>query len=297
MIVGVKMHADEVDIDESLVRRLVAGQFPEWVGLPIELVASSGTDNAMFRLGTDLAVRMPRMTGAAKDVAAEQKWVPLLAPHLPVAVPTPVACGEPAEGYPYQWTVCRWLPGTNPAVDDLASPEQLARDLGAFIVALRCVDPVDAPPAGRGVPLATRDKSTRAAIAASDGLIDTAAVTAVWQDAMRIPAWSGRPAWTHADLSPGNLLVRDGRLAAVIDWGIAGVGDPTVDLIVAWNLLPVSARLAFREVLAADDDTWHRGRGWALSISLIQLPYYQHTNPALAANSRHVIAEILADAG
>ncbi|WP_246257816.1 aminoglycoside phosphotransferase family protein [Amycolatopsis anabasis] len=295
MIVTVRMHADEVDIDEALVGRLVAGQFPAWADLPIEPMASSGTDNAMFRLGAELAVRLPRIPGAAKGVAAEQKWVPLLAPHLPVAMPTPVACGGPGEGYPYPWTVCRWLPGANPAVDDLASPEQLAADLAAFITALRRVDPAGAPSSSRGVPLATRDKPTRAAIAASEGLIDTAAVTAVWQDALRLPAWSGRRAWTHADLSPGNLLVHDGRLTAVIDWSIAGVGDPTVDLIVAWNLLPAFARPAFREALGADDDTWHRGRGWALSISLIQLPYYQHTNPALAANSRHVIAEILTD--
>jgi aminoglycoside phosphotransferase (APT) family kinase protein len=164
---------------------------------------------------------------------------------------------------PYPWTVCRWLPGSNPAVDDLASPERLAAELAAFITALRRVAPDGAPPSGRGVPLATRDKPTRAAIAASDGLIDTAAVTAVWEDALSIPAWSGLPAWTHADLSPGNLLVRDGRLTAVIDWSIAGIGDPTVDLIVAWNLLPASSRPAFRK--------------------------------ALAANSRHVIAEVLAD--
>jgi aminoglycoside phosphotransferase (APT) family kinase protein len=145
------------------------------------------------------------------------------------------------------------------------------------------------------VPLAGRDQPTRAAIAASDGLVDTAAVIAIWAEALRIPPWEGPPAWAHADLSPGNLLVRDGRLAAVIDWGVAGVGDPTVDLIVAWNLLPASARPAFRAALGVDDDTWYRGRGWALSISMIQLPYYQHTNPALAANSRHVIAEVLAD--
>ncbi|WP_340682620.1 aminoglycoside phosphotransferase family protein [Amycolatopsis coloradensis] len=295
MIVGVRMHADEADIDEELVRRLVAGQFPAWADLPIEAVASSGTDNAMYRLGTDLAVRLPRIPGAATDVAAEQKWVPLLAPHLPVVVPMPVACGGPALGYPYPWTVCRWLPGTNPAVDDLAAPEQLAADLASFITALRRVAPDCAPSGGRGVPLAMRDKPTRTAIAALDGLVDTAAVTAVWQDALRIPAWSDPPAWAHADLSPGNLLVRDGRLTAVIDWSIAGVGDPTVDLIVAWNLLPASARLTFREALDVDDDTWRRGRGWALSISLIQLPYYEHTNPALAANSRHVIAEVLAD--
>jgi aminoglycoside phosphotransferase (APT) family kinase protein len=297
MIVGMGMHADEADIDEELVRRLVAGQFPEWADLSIEAVASSGTDNAMYRLGTDLAVRLPRIPGAAKNVAAEQKWVPRLAPRLPVEVPVPVARGGPAPGYPYPWTVCRWLPGTNPAVDDLPAPEQLAADLAAFITALRQVDPDGAPPSARAVPVATRDKPTRTAIAALDGLVDTTAVTAVWEDALRIPAWSGPPAWAHADLSPGNLLVRAGRLTAVIDWGVAGVGDPTVDLIIGWNLLPASVRPAFREALAADDNTWRRGRAWALSISLIQLPYYQNSNPALAANSRHVIAEVLADAG
>lgn len=296
MILDVKMHADEADIDKALVSRLVAEQFPEWASLTVEPVESSGTDNAMFRLGADLAVRMPRMTEAAETIVAEQKCVPLLAPHLPVAVPTPVASGKPAVGYPYPWAVCRWLPGTNPSVDDLATPEQLAADLAAFILALRRIDPTDAPPSNRGGPLATPDEPTRASIAASDGLIDTNAATALWQDALDIPAWSGRPAWTHADLSPGNLLVRDGRLTAVIDWGLVGAGDPGVDLIVAWNLLPASALPAFREALRVDNDTWRRGRGWALSISLIQLPYYQHTNPALAANSRHVIAEILADA-
>jgi len=287
------MHADEADIDLGLVRRLVAGQFPVWADLPVAPVPSSGTDNAMFRLGDDLAVRLPRIAGAAGNVARERQWVPLLAPHLPVAVPAPVGVGEPTDEYPYPWTVCRWLPGANPTVDDV-EPE-LARDLAAFVTALRRVDPAGAPRAGRGVPLAARDEPTRAAIAASDGLVDTAAVTAVWADALRIPPWDGPPTWAHADLSPGNLLVGDGRLTAVIDWGIAGVGDPTVDLIVAWNLLPATGRKAFRDALDVDGDTWRRGRGWALSISIIQLPYYQHTNPALAANSRHVIDEILAD--
>jgi aminoglycoside phosphotransferase (APT) family kinase protein len=156
------------------------------------------------------------------------------------------------------------------------------------------LDPEGAPLAGRGEALAARDAATRAAIAASDGLVDIAAVTRIWDDALRIPAWEGPPTWMHADLSPGNLLVRDGRLAAVIDWGGAGIGDPTVDLIIAWNLLPASARRTFRDALGVDDDTWRRGRGWALSISLIQLPYYQHTNPGLAENSRHVISEVLA---
>jgi aminoglycoside phosphotransferase (APT) family kinase protein len=295
MIVGMRMHAAEADIDTALVRRLVAEQFPAWADLPVEPVMSSGTVNAMYRLGDDLAVRLPRIPAAAGDVAAEQTWVPLLAPHLPVAVPAPVGLGTPAADYPYPWSVCQWLPGTNPAVDDLVEPDRLAEDLAAFVTALRRVAPAGAPAAGRGVPLAARDAPTRAAIAASDGLVDTAAITDIWDDALRLPLRSGPPTWMHADLSPGNLLVQDGRLTAVIDWGAAGVGDPTVDLIVAWNLLPASARRTFRDRLAVDDDTWRRGRGWALSISIIQLPYYQHTNPVLAANSRHVISEILAE--
>lgn len=291
-----KMHADEADIDTGLVRALVAAQFPHWADLPVTPVESAGTDNAMYRLGDDLAVRLPRVRGAAADVAADHEWLPRLAPLLPVAVPAPLAVGRPTDDYLYPWSVLSWLPGTNPAVADLADPDGLATDLAAFVTTLRQVDTTDAPPAGRGVPLADRDAPTRAALEQSHDLVDTAALTAVWEDALRLPPWPGPPAWAHADLSPGNVLVRNGRLSAVIDWGCAGVGDPTVDLIVAWNLLPAHTRPLFRAALAVDDDTWRRGRGWALSISIIQLPYYQHTNPVLAANSRHVLAEILAAA-
>ncbi len=287
-----KMHADEADIDVPLVRRLVAAQFPDWADLPVEPVASAGTDNAMFRLGADLAVRLPRIAGAVRTIAVEQEWLPRLAGRLPVAVPMPVGAGVPADGYPWPWSICRWLPGENPSTGGPG----LAKELAAVVTALRGIDPAGAPRSGRGVPLATRDAPTRAAIEASTGLIDVDAVTAVWEDTLRLPEWQGPPTWAHTDLSPGNVLVADGRLTAVIDWSIAGVGDPTVDLIVAWNLLPATARPTFRAALAVDDDTWLRGRGWALSISLIQLPYYQHTNPVLAENSRHVIREVLADA-
>lgn len=293
MIVGVRMHADEIDIDTDLVRRLVAGQFPAWAGLPVEPVPSSGTDNAMFRLGDDLAVRLPRIGRAVNGIAKEQELASLLAPHLPVDMPEPVGLGEPAGDYPYPWTVCRWLPGANPTVH--GTKPELAEDLAAFVTAVRELDPAGAPVSSRGVPLATRDEPTRAAIAASHDLVDTAAVTAIWDDALRLPVWDGPPTWSHGDLSPGNVLVRDGRLTAVIDWGVAGIGDPTVDLIVAWNLLPADTRPAFRAALDVDEDTWLRGRGWALSISMIQLPYYQHTNPGLAENSRHVIDEVLAE--
>jgi aminoglycoside phosphotransferase (APT) family kinase protein len=207
----------------------------------------------------------------------------------------PIGRGRPAEGYPFSWSVCRWLDGENPAVDRLAEPRRLAHDLAAFVTALRRIDSADGPPCDRGQPLATRDAPTRAAIAELHGMIDTGAATAAWEEALLLPEWSGRPAWMHGDLAPGNVLVAHGRLSAVIDFAGVGVGDPSVDLIVAWNLLPAGARDTFRTALGADDATWRRGRGWALSIALIQLPYYRETNPVLAANARHVIREVLAD--
>ncbi|MEU1404626.1 aminoglycoside phosphotransferase family protein [Streptomyces sp. NPDC005728] len=294
---AVKMREDEVDIDAPLVRRMIARQFPAWAALPVRRLASSGTENAMFRLGTDLVVRLPRYPGAVADVAHEQHWLPRLAPHLPVAAPEPVGVGEPDEGFAWPWSVYRWLDGRNPVAGAVEAPERLAEELGAFVAALRRTDPQDGPAASRGAPLATRDTLTRAALEQLAGRIDTDAVTALWERALRVPEHDAAPAWLHGDLAPGNVLVSGGRLSAVIDFGCAGVGDPAVDLIVAWNLLPPTARAAFRKTVGADDAEWARGRGWALSISLIQLPYYWHTNPALAENSRHVIAEILAEAG
>jgi aminoglycoside phosphotransferase (APT) family kinase protein len=290
-----KMHADEADIDGPLVRRLIAAQFPHWADLPLERVESAGTDNVMFRLGAEMAVRLPRKPDAAGMVELEQCWLPVLAPHLPYAVPVPLGKGGPGEGYPWSWSLYHWLGGENPVAGHLAAPDLLAADLARFITDLRRVATSGAPASGRGVPLATRDAPTRLAIGELRGLIDTEAVTAAWDAALRAPERTGPALWSHSDLSPGNLLMTGGRLSAVIDFGCAGVGDPTVDLIVAWNLLPAGSRDVFREAVGADEATWARARGWALSISLIQLPYYRTTNPVLAANSRHVIREVLAD--
>ncbi|WP_406482925.1 aminoglycoside phosphotransferase family protein [Streptomyces platensis] len=287
-----KMHTEEADIDVPLVRRLIAAQFPRWADLPVTAVDSAGTSNAMFRLGDDLVVRLPRIAGAAHDVAKEHRWLPWLAPSLPVPVPGPLGKGTPAEGYPWQWSVYRWLDGETPAVGRLAAPHALAADLAEFITALHRIDPADGPPSYRSESLAARDAATRAAVAELSGVVDTDAAIATWEAALQAPAWPGPAVWIHADLQPGNLLTVRGRLAAVIDFGCLGLGDPAVDLIVAWYLLPADARDVFRKALGADVATWARGRGWALSIALNELRYYRDTNPVMAAIARQVIEEV-----
>ncbi|GHO70021.1 hypothetical protein KSC_089130 [Ktedonobacter sp. SOSP1-52] len=297
-----KMHVDEVDIDSVLVGRLLTAQFPQWADLPIKPVSSAGTNNAIYRLGKDMAVRLPRIAGATGQMDKEHLWLPRLAPYLPLTIPTSLALGTPGEGYPWHWSVYQWLEGENAESRSITEESQAARNLAQFITALQQFDPGDWPPPGlpnssRGVPLSTRDAPTRAAIAELSGILDTGAVTAAWEAALRTPLWQGLPTLTHGDLLPGNLLVQRGRISAVIDFGGLGVGDPACDLIVAWSLLSAHTRDDFRAALSVDNATWARGRGWALSIGLIALPYHQDTNPVFAATARRMIDEVLADHG
>ena len=289
-----KMHVGEVDTDASLVRRLLAAQFPQWADLPIEPVPSAGTDNALYRLGDDMAVRLPRIHRAA-GVDKEHEWLPKLARFLPLAIPVPLAKGNPDEGYPWQWSVYRWLEGENATIENIDDLRQAATDLAHFIVALQQIEPTGGPPARRGVPLARRDQPTREAIAALRGTLDANILTAAWDDALAAPAWQGPPVWVHGDLLPGNLLVKQGRLSAVIDFAGLGVGDPACDLMIAWNLFTAEIRDMFRAALAVDDATWTRGRGWALSQALIFIPYYLDTHPVGVAIARRTINEVLAD--
>jgi aminoglycoside phosphotransferase (APT) family kinase protein len=236
------MHVDEVDTDVSLVGRLLAAQFPQWAGLPIEPVPSAGTDNAIYRLGEDMAVRLPRIAWAIGQVEKEQRWLSRLAPHLPLAIPVPLAKGTPGEGYPWHWSVYRWLKGETATIERIADPRQAATELAQFVAALQRIDPTGGPPPGphnsfRGVPLAMRDTRTRAAIATLHGTLDTDAVTAAWDAALQAPAWDGPPVWIHGDLQSGNLLAVQGRLNAVIDFGCLGVGDPACDVMAAWIFL------------------------------------------------------------
>ncbi len=284
------MHADELDTDAALVQRLVAAQFPEWAALSIERVPSSGTDNALYRLGDDMVVRLPRIHWATSGLAKELQWLPVLAPLLPVAISMPLATGMPADGYPWEWGVYSWLPGRNPAPGDVPMA-----DLVELLRAFREIELPDAPPTRRGKPLLSQDEWVRAALVELEGIIDTEAATAEWDAALEVPDWSGPPVWLHGDLLPGNLLVQDGRVSGVLDFSLVGVGDPACDLIVAWALLPSEERESLRGELDVDADTWARGRGWALSIALVALPYYKDTNPSFAATARHLIAEVLAE--
>ncbi|KPC59852.1 phosphotransferase [Streptomyces chattanoogensis] len=293
------MHPGLHSFDDDLVRRLVAGQFPRWAGLSVERLPSGGTVNAMYRLGDDMVVRLPLVKGGAEDVSMEQEWLPRLAPRLATAIPEVLGAGEPAEGYPWRWSVYRWLAGENPEAGALSEPVLLAKDLAGFVAEMRSITLPGAPAAYRGGPLASLDASTRAAIEELRGIpeegVDCDAVAAVWEDALRAPGWDGPPVWLHADLMPGNLLVDGGRLTSVIDFGCMGLGDPACDLFPAWNLLPADARGVFREALGVDDATWRRGRGRTLSQALIALPYHRRTNPAMAHNARHVIRAVLGE--
>ncbi|MFG3305073.1 aminoglycoside phosphotransferase family protein [Streptomyces wuyuanensis] len=282
-------------IDEELVCRLLRGQFPQWADLPVTEVAAAGTANAMFRLGRDMVVRLPCTPGAAEDVDKEHQWLPRLAASLPAAVPAPLGRGLPAGGFPWPWSVYGWLDGENPVPGRLAEPRALAGDLARFVAALHGIDPSGGPASYRAEPLCARDADTRAAIGALGGIVDAGAAVAAWEAALRAPGWDGPRVWVHADLQPGNLLLEEGRLGAVIDFGCLGLGEPAVDLIVAWYVLDAEARPLFRAALGADEATWARGRGWALSIALMELRHYRVTNPRMAAVARHVVHEALGE--
>lgn len=290
-----KPHADDLTVRTALVRRLLAAQFPRWAGLPLASVDSAGTANAMYRLGEDMVVRLPLAAGSADDVEKEHHWLPLLAPRLPVAIPAPLGKGMPAEGCPWHWSVYRWLEGANPVVARIAEPGLLAGDLAAFVAALRRTELPDGPPSYRSEPLPARDAGTRGAIEALRGIVDGDAATAAWHAALRGAARPASAGWIHGDLQPGNLLLAHDRLSAVIDFGCLGMGDPAVDLIPAWYLLPAEAREIFRDALDVDDDAWARGRGWALSIALDELRHYRETHPVMAGIARHAVQEVLGD--
>ncbi|WP_137994175.1 aminoglycoside phosphotransferase family protein [Streptomyces vilmorinianum] len=283
----------------DLVRRLIAAQFPQWAELPVTRVPSAGTDNDMYRLGDGLAVRLPKTAETARSIGKEQRWLPHLAPHLPLPVPVPVGNGVPGEGYDLPWAVYDWLDGANAFDEPIADLAHAAVELGRFGAALRRVDATGGPRSSRGGHVTEwADGSMEGAIRdlGDEGVFDPDVVTEVWESVLRLPQWDDRPpVWVHGDLLPGNLLARDGRLSAVIDFGAIGTGDPACDMIAAWSLLTAETRPLFREAAEVDDATWARGRGWALCWGVVSEHYFRDTNPVLATVARRTRAEALAE--
>ncbi|XVV08526.1 aminoglycoside phosphotransferase family protein [Actinoplanes sp. CA-131856] len=280
-------------IDAALAAGLLEAQFPQWAGLPLRAVEQGGSDHVIFRLGDELAVRLPRHEGAIGQAVKESVWLPRMAPALPLAVPEPVAVGRPGLGYPWHWSVARWLDGEVATVDLADSPEA-AGALAAFLRSLQRF-PLDGAPPGDGPPLPERDRETRRAIANVAGVFDAAALTSVWQTALDAPAWDRPPVWFHGDFHIGNVLTVAGRVSAIIDFGGLGAGDPARDMMMAYTLLSGSSRPVFRDALGVDDATWARGRGWALTTGLNAYCSYAATDARVATQTTRQITETVTD--
>lgn len=285
--------------DILLARALIAAQFAHWAHLTLAPVASEGTDNTLFRLGADMMIRLPKAEWARALIARENNTLARLAGRLPLAIPELVATGEPTAAFPHRWSILRWIEGESAATAALGTIET-ATTLARFIRTLQSLEPAEGLPAGsangfRGAPLSTRDKQAREAIAALAQEIDAPAATRLWEQALAAPPHKGAASWIHGDIHPGNVLTREGKLAAIIDWGQAAIGDPAVDLMPAWSMFSGAARAAFRKEIGADAPTWTRARGWTLSVSVIALSYYRDKNQTIAAATRRDITELLAE--
>jgi len=304
------MHADELTIDVTLVRRLLMRSLPQLAALPVEPLAATGSSNALFRLGEDLLVRLPRQPGGSATIEKEARWVPSIASSVSVLLPETVAVGEPGFGYGERWAVTRWIEGRTPAVPwDAAGSgpsRAMAEDLACFVAQMRAIPvPVSAlvDPGlrwYRGGPLAALDEDFRDAVDACRSIagldLDLHRALEVWEAALAAEQ-DVKPAvnWLHGDLLAENLLVRDRRLAAVVDFGGLSVGDPTVDLVVAWEVLDREGRYAFRETLNVDNASWTRAKGWAVLIAMITFPYYWKTLPARCSARRHMASIVLSE--
>ncbi|PZP52922.1 MAG: aminoglycoside phosphotransferase [Agrobacterium fabrum] len=291
---------DRIVVSTEQVRALVDSQFPQWAGLNIRPVELSGWDNRSFRLGDEMLIRMPSAARYVAQVEKEHRWLPALAPLLPFPIPAPLALGQPGQGYPFRWSVYRWLEGEPLArYLDRVDLSTIAIDVAAFLRALHGVDASDGPPAGahnfhRGGSLAVYDGEAKTSAARLTDEVDQVLAMEIWQLALS-SHWLGQGVWVHGDIAEGNLLVKDGRLSAVIDFGSCAVGDPSSDLILAWNVLDAESRAVFRRVLDLDEATWQRGRGWALWKALIVLDAERGRNDKMAEWSRRTIREVFAD--
>ena len=292
------MPAAEVEVSAALVRRLLAAGHPDLAQLPVTVLAN-GWDNVLCRIGPGLIARLPRRAAAVPLIEHELTWLPVLAPRLPLPVPAPVRAGQPGPGYPWPWSIVPFLPGRAASREPPADPRDAAVSLGRFLAALHAPAPPDAPAnPSRGIPLAGRHETVVQNLGAAADRVDRVAVLAAWEAALAVPAWAGPPVWLHGDLHPANILVHQGRLSGVIDFGDITAGDPAADLSVAWMLLPVAQHGAFRAAYtaagqhAAPGSLWDRARGWALVLGLVFLTH-SDDNPELLAVGQRTLGAVL----
>ena len=292
------MHDDQLTSDVELVRQILRDQHPQWANAPIVEISSTGTDHALYRLGEGAIARVPLRRSATRPIETEFRWLPWLADRLPVEVPRPLARIEPTPAFPHPWSVHSWINGECGTIAPI-DRDLLAVDIAAVLRALHALEPLGPPSLQaycfRGIPLELRDQTTREAIAACRQWIDGAALTTAWEAALAAPAWTGSPVWIHGDLAAGNMIFREGRLVALIDWACMAVGDPACDLMFAWELLDEATRAALRTEVAIDDRTWERARGWVLSTAVGALAYYERSNPFMAEQARRKLRSLLGD--
>lgn len=288
-----KMHTNEFSVDDFLVRKLIDSQCPQWQHLPIVSIQSSGTDNALFRLGEDWVIRLPRIEWATESILKEYVWLPKLSKLLECLISAPVFKGKPEHGYPWSWLISPWHEGHNPPFEQENEYTELALTLANFLNALHTIQLKNGPLSRRGVQLNAVADQTHAALDDLASDMDVKFLKALWQELTQVPNWDKKLVWVHGDFLPGNIIVQKTQLQAVIDFSDVGMGDPACDCIIAWSLLNQSSRQIFKSQLnAIDEDTWLRGKGWALSIAAIMLPYYKNTNPTLATLARRILSQI-----
>jgi len=288
---------EKIQVTLDIINALIAEQFPQWANLKITPVRNSGWDNITFHLGDSMLIRMPSAQCYVAQVEKEQHWLPKLAPHLPLRIPKPLALGVPNNQYPWHWSIYEWIEGAVASKDSIDSLPDFATDLGHFLKVLQAINTTDAPTPGahnfyRGGLLKTYAADVEQSINILRSTIDVSAVQIIWNKALS-SQWQSAPVWLHGDIAPGNLLTREGKLSAVIDFGCCAVGDPACDLAIAWTFFDTESRARFKAALSIDENTWARGKGWALWKALLTCAQLPGSDPSQYTNARKVIETLL----
>src|SRR3990167_181520 len=293
------MKQNKFDVSVSLIKNLIFEQFSQWKNLPIKEVEVQGWDNRTFRLGSEMLIRMPSAECYAVKVEKEQKWLPILAKHLSIKIPEPIAMGKPSKDYPWNWSIYKWIEGKSANTLNVNEKdlENIAKQVDQFLNELHKIDTAGAPSPGkhnfyRGGDLSVYDKETRSAIEKLKTFISAENVLKVWEKALG-SAWNKNPIWIHGDLSAGNILIQNNRLVGIIDFGGTAVGDPACDLVIAWTFLKNKSRKIFKANVNLDNDTWTRARGWALWKAVITLDSLKYKTSLEAFEQKNIIEEII----